>query len=50
MKNKYSGEKLAELGYGDTGAAVVELTADEVAKLAECVGGTVAEIESCRIN
>jgi hypothetical protein len=46
---KYDGVKLTALGYGDAGE-VVELIAAEVVELAACVGGTVEEIESCRID
>ena len=46
---KYDGVKLTALGYGDAGE-IVELTAAEVVELAACVGGTVDEIESCRID
>ncbi len=45
----YDAAKLADLGYGDTGEATVRLTADEVAKLAADVDGSVEEIETCRV-
>jgi hypothetical protein len=50
MKRKYDAAKLADLGYGDYLVSVIELTDIEVAELALVVGGTVEEIESCRID
>ena len=49
--SSYDTAKLHDLGYGDDGSGrpVVDLTAAEVAALAEAVGGTVEEIESARI-
>ncbi len=50
VRSRYNAAELARLGYGDTGGDVVELHAVEVMELARCVGGTVDEIESCRIG
>lgn len=48
---KYDAVKLCDMGYGDIsgGEDVIHLTPNEVADLAQCVGGSVAEIERARI-
>lgn len=50
MKHKYDAVKLADLGYGDIGRDEIELTETDVEALAFNVGGSVSEIESCRID
>lgn len=50
MKATYDAVKLEDLGYGDFGVSVVKLTDTDVEALAFNVGGTVEEIESCRID
>ncbi len=46
----YDTGKLYAMGYGDDGSETVDLTDAEVAAIAEAVGGTVAEIETARID
>ena len=50
-ESKYDAVKLCDMGYGDIsgGEDVIHLTPNEVADLAQCVGGSVVEIEKARI-
>jgi len=49
-RRRYDARKLHDLGYGDAGDDEALLTDSEVADLAAAVGGTVAEIESARMD